>query len=51
MQKCPKLLETLDFGGIVSQDAQSALLADLIVLYGECALRHDSLVDYVEQEP
>lgn len=48
--RCPKLLETLDFGGMVSQDAQSALLADLIVLYGDCALRHDTLVKHVEEK-
>lgn len=46
--RCPKVLDRLDFSGVMSQDRQSLLLAQMIELYGECAVRHDALIDYVE---
>lgn len=47
--RCPKLLDELDFGPVMGQDQQSAVLAKLMELYGDCALRHDALIDYVEK--
>lgn len=47
--RCPTLAQVVGLTAVRSDDDAYARLAALMEAYGTCAIRHDTLIDYVEK--
>lgn len=47
--RCPPLAQVVGLSPIKTDDEAYGRLASLMEAYGQCAIRHDTLINYVER--